>query len=67
MTAPRIDYVCRHCGSTELRFDGVAEWNPDAQKMELIDTFDSPPMCNDCGNEGWAKTVDLPTKTESQS
>lgn len=59
MTDKKVNYVCAHCKGDNLVFDGTAEWNVDAQKMELRDTYDSKPYCGDCDIEDWAETVEV--------
>lgn len=43
----RIDKCCNQCGSTDVRLDAWASWNPDAQQWELENVFDNA-WCEDC-------------------
>ena len=56
--------ICKHCGSENLIFDACARWNTEQQQYDLIDTYDNRPMCQDCGNEGWADWQEI---TETQT
>lgn len=56
--------ICRYCGSENLIFDACARWNSDTQSYQLIDTYDSPPTCQDCEQEGHADWQDMPAELQ---
>ena len=62
----RINYICTHCGSSDICFDAYAQWNPETQEFEVYDTFDKS-WCRECdathedlaeSNEGAAPCTD---------
>ena len=59
----RINYICTHCGSSDVVFDAYAEWNPETQEFEIYNTFDDS-WCNECEGANTVKTVDLAESNE---
>lgn len=43
-------YVCKACGSTDVRRDAWAEQNPDTGEWELSELFDNA-ICQTCEGE----------------
>ena len=56
-------YVCRYCGSADLRFSANVVWDVKTQRPKITDWGDEKPYCNGefCGGEQttWAKFVAL--------
>ena len=44
---------CCNCGSTRIRRDAWAEFDPDIDSWVLGGTFDEDVWCADCGKSGW--------------
>lgn len=55
----KLNYVCKYCGSDNLVFDGVCEWNVAKQEYELLDIYSQKPYCGACENEAGAVEVEL--------
>lgn len=51
----KIKYVCKKCGSDDLRYDAWAEWCIEKQEMILSATFDYC-WCERC--QGEAKVIE---------
>ncbi len=49
----KYKYICKYCGSDEIRKDAFAAWNEELQKFELSTIFDAK-YCVKC--EGETKT-----------
>ncbi|QKX07747.1 hypothetical protein HN014_22370 (plasmid) [Aquimarina sp. TRL1] len=49
----KYKYVCKYCGSDDIKHDSLAVWNEDIQKFELSTIFDAE-FCEQC--EGETKT-----------
>ncbi len=47
----RYKFKCPECCSDDVAADGPARWNVKEQEWELVDLFDSPLICGDCGYE----------------
>jgi len=47
-TAEKLWVVCAKCGSDEVLFDALAEWDKEAQKFVLRRLLDHA-ECEDCG------------------
>lgn len=41
-------YVCEKCGSSDVRVDAYASWNPHTKQWELAELFDEE-VCMSCG------------------
>ena len=53
----RIDIICAHCRSRDVRRDATAAWNRDTQQWELSGVQDQG-YCDDCGGE--ARLEEIP-------
>ena len=47
----KVKMVCAHFGSDDVRADAYAEWNVEAQKWELTQTFEKGAYCSKCDRE----------------
>ena len=47
----KVKMVCAHCGSDDVRADAYAEWDVEAQKWEIAQTFEKGAYCNKCDGE----------------
>jgi len=54
--ADKLQMVCSTCGSTEVRRDADAAWNPEKQAWELVTTYDNA-TCEDCEGECSIKEI----------
>ena len=54
----KINMVCTHCGSEDVRQDADAMWNVDTQKWELAGLYDNT-TCDQCGGECRIKEVEI--------
>jgi hypothetical protein len=52
-----IQYICKHCGSSEVVFDAYAQWNPESQDFEIYNTFDDS-WCQECEGANTVKTIE---------
>ena len=59
----RLNYICKHCGSSDVIFDAYAQWNPESQEFVLYSISDDP-WCCECGGETAVKTIDLAESNE---
>lgn len=51
MSDQPIEMYCPKCGSTEIRKDAFAEWDPEKQDWVLHSVYDQT-ICDNCGEEG---------------
>jgi hypothetical protein len=54
----RIQIVCSHCGSNDVRRDAWASWNLEKQEWELGEVFDAG-HCNVCDGEARLEEVEI--------
>ena len=47
---PRVEKVCETCGSDRVVVDAYAEWDVDAQRWELAETYGYS-FCKECDGE----------------
>ena len=47
----KVKMVCAHCGSDDVRADAYAEWDVEAQKWEIAQTFEKGAYCDKCDGE----------------
>ena len=47
----KVKMVRAHCGSDDVRADAHAEWDVEAQKWEVAQTFEKGAYCNQCDGE----------------
>ena len=40
--------VCATCGGDDVKADAYAAWDSDAQKWDVVDTYDKGAICEDC-------------------
>lgn len=67
MSAPRVTYVCRSCGSKNVSWDAFADWDEERQEMVLRGTYDAT-HCHDCEDEENVEEVPLEdAKAEGRS
>ena len=59
----KVDYKCRHCGSTDILHDAYATWNAEEQRMEIESIFDMT-FCKEC--DGETHDVEIPYVKENQ-
>lgn len=50
-TKPPVRMVCADCGSDEVKADAYAEWNIEAQRWEVAETFGKGGWCDACAGE----------------
>ena len=46
----KVDYICRTCGSNNVRHDAWVVWNVDTQRMQIFEVYDNT-WCDDCEAE----------------
>ncbi len=54
-------WVCGHCGSDKLTFEGDGTWNTETQQMDFEEACEKP-FCQQCEGREWATFVPLPPK-----
>ncbi len=54
----REQYVCSHCGSTNIKKDAFAIWDAKEQKWILENVFDAA-YCDDCDGETTLSVAEL--------
>jgi hypothetical protein len=59
----KINYICTHCGSSDVCFDAYAKWNTKTQDFEIYTTFEET-WCRECDGENKCKTIDLAESSE---
>jgi hypothetical protein len=47
----KVEMVCAHCGSGDVRADAYVEWDVEAQKWEVAQTFEKGAYCSKCDGE----------------
>lgn len=50
--------ICERCGSEDVRADAYAGWDVQAQRWDVVATFDKGSVCENCGGECRLKWVD---------
>lgn len=58
-------WVCSHCGSDKLTFEGDGTWNTETQRMDFEEACEKP-FCQKCELRGWAKFVPLDERMAPQ-
>jgi hypothetical protein len=41
--------LCAECGSEDISFDAVAQWDKDRQEFSVCTTMDKGHVCENCG------------------
>jgi hypothetical protein len=63
---PRVNYVCRTCGSDQVRCDAYAAWDVDSQQWEIAETYDKGAWCEGCDGETTLKAIPLAPGADSE-
>jgi hypothetical protein len=48
---PKMQMICRNCGSINVVADAYAGWNVETQAWEISNVFDKGAHCDECEGE----------------